>query len=56
MYGITETTVHVSYVELDADLVARRDGSVGIAWTARAAWRTKAGSRPTRSGVSPADR
>ncbi|RRO19421.1 non-ribosomal peptide synthetase [Saccharopolyspora rhizosphaerae] len=28
MYGITETTVHVSYVELDADLVARRDGSV----------------------------
>ncbi|MGW1681155.1 amino acid adenylation domain-containing protein [Saccharopolyspora sp. NPDC002376] len=28
MYGITETTVHVSYVELDRELVARRDGSV----------------------------
>ena len=28
MYGITETTVHVSCVELDADLVARREGSV----------------------------
>jgi nonribosomal peptide synthetase DhbF len=27
MYGITETTVHVSYVELDRELVARRDGS-----------------------------
>ncbi|MGW0890423.1 amino acid adenylation domain-containing protein [Saccharopolyspora sp. NPDC002578] len=28
MYGITETTVHVSYVELDPELVARRDGSL----------------------------
>ncbi|MCI2416158.1 amino acid adenylation domain-containing protein [Saccharopolyspora sp. K220] len=28
MYGITETTVHVSYVELDREMVARRDGSV----------------------------
>ncbi|GAA2355137.1 non-ribosomal peptide synthetase DhbF [Saccharopolyspora halophila] len=28
MYGITETTVHVSYVELDRDLVAARDGSL----------------------------
>ncbi|SFT09094.1 amino acid adenylation domain-containing protein [Saccharopolyspora flava] len=28
MYGITETTVHVTYVELDADLVGRCDGSV----------------------------
>ncbi|MGP4021368.1 amino acid adenylation domain-containing protein [Saccharopolyspora sp. 5N708] len=28
MYGITETTVHVSYVELDRELVARRDGSL----------------------------
>ncbi|GAA4613441.1 non-ribosomal peptide synthetase DhbF [Saccharopolyspora hordei] len=28
MYGITETTVHVSYVELDRERVARRDGSV----------------------------
>jgi len=28
MYGITETTVHVSYLELDRELVARRDGSL----------------------------
>lgn len=28
MYGITETTVHVSYLALDRDRVARRDGSV----------------------------
>ncbi|MFI0464038.1 amino acid adenylation domain-containing protein [Saccharopolyspora sp. 5N102] len=28
MYGITETTVHVSYVELDREAVARRDGSL----------------------------
>ncbi|MFR9730281.1 amino acid adenylation domain-containing protein [Saccharopolyspora sp. MS10] len=28
MYGITETTVHVSYLELDPELVARRDGSL----------------------------
>ncbi|GGJ02573.1 dimodular nonribosomal peptide synthase [Saccharopolyspora subtropica] len=28
MYGITETTVHVSCAELDADVAARRDGSV----------------------------
>ncbi|WP_433873608.1 amino acid adenylation domain-containing protein [Saccharopolyspora sp. CA-218241] len=27
MYGITETTVHVSYQELSPELVARRDGS-----------------------------
>ncbi|MFC7342285.1 amino acid adenylation domain-containing protein [Saccharopolyspora griseoalba] len=27
MYGITETTVHVSYAELDRELVAARDGS-----------------------------
>ncbi|WP_246869081.1 amino acid adenylation domain-containing protein [Saccharopolyspora sp. ASAGF58] len=28
MYGITEATVHVSYVELDREAVARRDGSL----------------------------
>ncbi|WP_338604197.1 amino acid adenylation domain-containing protein [Saccharopolyspora sp. SCSIO 74807] len=28
MYGITETTVHVSYLELDRELVSRRDGSL----------------------------
>ncbi|WP_263251409.1 amino acid adenylation domain-containing protein [Saccharopolyspora rosea] len=28
MYGITETTVHVTHIELDREVVARRDGSV----------------------------